>query len=282
MTRQHHTERSLIVPGLFFHNYSLFSIAHLLLRWALLFYGKIKRMATQIYKIYNVKTIDGINIEIIPLKIKYMRQVMDLFSSIKDDSSEDEIIDILCECVRISMIQYYPPLSNKFEDIVDNFDINTLYDILENSVGIKINKKKNIDQDSNQESKTSKESSNWEDLDLAKLENEIFLLGIWKDYDELERSISMPELLSTISSRRDLDYQEKKFLAAIQGVDLEGEDSKGSQKEWEDMKARVFSGGATSDSNDILALQGQNAVKAGFGIGFGLDYEDSRDPAVML
>ncbi len=46
------------------------------------------------------------------------------------------------------------------------------------------------------------------------------------------------------------------------------------QKEWEDMKARVFSGGQTSDSNDVLSLQGVNAQKAGFGIGMGLDYED--------
>jgi hypothetical protein len=47
------------------------------------------------------------------------------------------------------------------------------------------------------------------------------------------------------------------------------------------MKARVFSGGATSDSNDVLSLQGQNARKAGFGIGMGLDYEDARDPSLM-
>jgi hypothetical protein len=93
----------------------------------------------------------------------------------------------------------------------------------------------------------------------------------------------MPELVATIGSIRDLDYQEKKFLAAIQGVDLDGETNKDKgQKEWEDMKARVFSGGATSDSDDVLALQGVNATKAGFGIGLGLDYEDFRDPAVML
>jgi hypothetical protein len=47
------------------------------------------------------------------------------------------------------------------------------------------------------------------------------------------------------------------------------------------MKARVFSKGATSDSNDVLSLQGQNAKKAGFGIGMGLDYEDARDPSLM-
>jgi hypothetical protein len=40
------------------------------------------------------------------------------------------------------------------------------------------------------------------------------------------------------------------------------------------MKARVFSGGQTSDSNDVLSLQGANAQKAGFGIGMGLDYEN--------
>jgi hypothetical protein len=43
------------------------------------------------------------------------------------------------------------------------------------------------------------------------------------------------------------------------------------------MKARVFSRGATSDSSDVLSLQGQNAKRAGFGIGMGLDYEDLRN-----
>jgi hypothetical protein len=92
----------------------------------------------------------------------------------------------------------------------------------------------------------------------------------------------MPELMVTLSSKRELDYEEKKFLAAIQGVDLES--SSGSdkgQKEWEDMKARVFSQGATSDSNDVLALQGQNAQKAGFGINMGLDYENLVDPTLL-
>ena len=85
----------------------------------------------------------------------------------------------------------------------------------------------------------------------------------------------MPELVAPLGSIRDLDYQEKKFLAAIQGVDLDGETNKDKgQKEWEDMKARVFSKGQTSDSNDVLSLQGANAQKAGFGIGMGLDYEN--------
>jgi hypothetical protein len=93
----------------------------------------------------------------------------------------------------------------------------------------------------------------------------------------------MPELMSTLEVMRDLDYQEKKFLAAMQGVDLDKESGKDKgQKEWEDMKARVFSGGQTEDANDVLSLQGPKAKQLGFGIGLGLDYEDDRDPSVML
>ena len=43
---------------------------------------------------------------------------------------------------------------------------------------------------------------------------------------------------------------------------------------WEKMKAKVFSGGKSSNPNDVLALQGVNAQKAGFGIGMGMGYED--------
>jgi hypothetical protein len=239
-------------------------------------------MATYIYKIENIQTIDGIDIELTPLKIKYMRQVMDVFKTIDTEMTEEEVIDILCQCVQISMKQYYPEFAKSVDLVLDNFDLKTVYKVLDVAVGIKINKE-DEDFKIKEQATQSQEDSSWENLDLAKLETEVFLLGIWKDYDELERSLSMPELVSTIGSSRELDYQEKKFLAAIQGVDLEGgPDSDKGQKEWEDMKARVFSGGATSDSKDILALQGQNAVKAGFGIGMGLDYEDARDPAVML
>ena len=48
----------------------------------------------------------------------------------------------------------------------------------------------------------------------------------------------------------------------------------GKADPWEEMKARVFSGGRAKDSDDILYYQGVNASKAGFGIGMGLDYED--------
>jgi hypothetical protein len=57
----------------------------------------------------------------------------------------------------------------------------------------------------------------------------------------------------------------------MQGVDLDKQS--GKQNAWEEMKARVFSGGSTANANDVVALQGSNAQKAGFGIGMGLSYE---------
>jgi hypothetical protein len=80
----------------------------------------------------------------------------------------------------------------------------------------------------------------------------------------------MPELVAILEAKNNQDYENRKFMAALQGVDL---DSSSSENKWEEMKARVYSKGATSNPNDILALQGAAATRAGFGIGQGLDYE---------
>jgi len=217
---------------------------------------------------------DGEQIEIYPLKIKYLREFMEAFHLIKESKNDLESISYLSECARIAMQQYKPEIANTLEELEDHVDLPTIYKIINIGGGISVNGE--VDESVKEQAlKEDSMGSGWEELDLAKLESEIFLLGIWKDYQELEANLSMPELVATIGSIRELDYQEKKFLAAIQGVDLDGETNKDKgQKEWEDMKARVFSGGQTSDSNDVLSLQGVNAQKAGFGIGMGLDYEN--------
>lgn len=228
-------------------------------------------MATTIYNSQIIHLFDGTELEIIPLKIKYLREFMDTFKKVKKTKTDDEAIAVLVECVRVCMKQYYPSISKSVEDVEDNIDMPTVYQVLDVSAGIKINKKS----EEPVKDQALDSGQTWENLDLAKLESEVFLLGIWKDYQELETSLSMPELMATLEISRELDYTEKKFMAAIQGVDLDKESgSSRGQKEWEDMKARVFSGGKTGDSNDIVALQGFAAQKAGFGIGHGLDYED--------
>jgi hypothetical protein len=237
--------------------------------------GKIDKMATEVYSKSNIYLIDGTEIEIVPLKIKYLREFMQEFSFIKNTKNDDEAIYVLAKCARVCMKQYYPEISKTVEDIEDNVDLPTIYKMLDIAAGIKIDKKS----EETVKNQAVESGSTWDDLDLAKLESEAFLLGIWKDYQELEESMSMPELLATLMIKRELDHTEKKFLAALQGVNLDEQGSDGKQrgqKEWEDLKARVFSRGQTTDSNDVLSLQGPTAAKAGFGIGMGLDYEDLR------
>lgn len=224
-------------------------------------------MATKIYDISVVELVDGTQLEITPLKIKYLREFMSAFEAVKGSKDDAEAIPALVDCTVITMKQFFPSITTA-EQLEDSMDLPTVYEILDIAAGIKIKP------DSTEVKKEATESGGtWEDLDLAKLESEVFLLGIWKDYEDLERSLSMPELIATLGSKRELDYEEKKFLAAIQGIDLD-EDKDRASNAWEDMKARVFSGGQAQTSDDVVSLQGINAQQAGFGVGMGLDYEN--------
>jgi hypothetical protein len=224
-------------------------------------------MATTVYNTKNIVLQDGVEIELAPLKIKYLRQLMDIFDEVRNSKGDLEAIIALSKCARICMKQFRPEITETQEMLEEYVDLQNIYDILDITAGIKIN-----EQSEEPIKKQAVDSgSSWDELDLAKLESEVFLLGIWKDYDELERSLSMPELMITLSIGRELNYDEKKFLAAMQGVDLDKNNSKSNA--WEEMKAKVFSGGQAANAKDIMALQGINAQKAGFGIGMGLSYE---------
>lgn len=224
-------------------------------------------MATKVYETGTAELVDGTVIELKPLKIKYLREFMEVFDLVKESSNDDQAIAALSECARVCMKQFYPSIKT-IEELEDSIDLPNIYKVIDIAAGIKIKQDK---EESVKKQAEDSQGATWQDLDLLKIESEVFLLGIWKDYEEMELSMSMPELVTTIGAKRDLDYQEKKFLAAIQGVDLEEDKTKGNA--WEEMKARVFSRGQTNNPNDILSLQGANAVKQGFGIGMGLDYE---------
>jgi hypothetical protein len=225
-------------------------------------------MATEIYKSGTIYLIDGTPLYITPLKIKYLREFMVAFENVKSSKGDEEAISALAVCAAITMQQYKPEIDSvdKLEDVMD---LPTVYDLLELSAGIRVKP----ESEETVKAQAVDSGSSWDDVDLAQMESEAFLLGIWKDYEMLERSLSMPELIATLNSKRELDYEEKKFLAAIQGVDLDKQTGKGKSDPWEEMKARVFSKGQTSDPTDILSYQGVTASKAGFGIGMGLDYE---------
>ena len=77
------------------------------------------------------------------------------------------------------------------------------------------------------------------------------MLGQWKNFDELESSLSLEELTALLEISRKRSYEDKKFLAAINGVELEDEVSE-------------------EENSDILELQGYAASREGFGIDQGL------------
>lgn len=94
-------------------------------------------------------------------------------------------------------------------------------------------------------------------------------MGIWKSYDDLEESLSIPELFTTLEAMHDSKWEDRKFAASLQGVDLE---KNAADSTWEKIKAKAFSGNRTEVPNDIVGLQGKIAKQKGFGIGMGMDY----------
>jgi hypothetical protein len=133
-------------------------------------------MATKIYKTKNIYLFDGTEIEIMPLKIKYLREFMDVFDTIKNTKNDDEAMMVLLDCTRVAMKQYFPEISKNIEDLENNIDLPTIHEILDLAGNIKIG------EDSEDDVKTQAQKGDpgpsWEDFDLAKLESEVFLLGI--------------------------------------------------------------------------------------------------------
>lgn len=231
-------------------------------------------MSTKIYETKYIELIDGTSLLIGPLKIYYLRQFMDKFEELDKPTTEDPL-DVLIECSLIAMAQYYPIIKTK-EQLEDSLDMKNMYNLIEYCSGIKFTTDEKGSKENNSIDNDSKNKNTWDTLDLAKLESEIFLLGIWKDYEELEKSLSLAELFATLESKRESDYQDKKFTASLKGIDLDEASGKAQEDPWEAMKARVaakLSGIGDGNPNDVTALQGVKAQQLGFGIGMGLDYE---------
>ena len=55
---------------------------------------------------------------------------------------------------------------------------------------------------------------------MASLVLRAMLLGIWKNVEELEENISLPELTSILQSNAEQEYSDRKFTAALKGIEL--------------------------------------------------------------
>ena len=78
----------------------------------------------------------------------------------------------------------------------------------------------------------------------------------------------MPELIQTFKSMQKTEDEKRKFLAMLQGVDLNEDKKEGPT--FEDIQRRAM--GIETSSDDVVSLQGAFAAEAGFGIGAGLGY----------
>ena len=79
----------------------------------------------------------------------------------------------------------------------------------------------------------------------------------------------MPELIQTFKSMQKTEDEKRKFLASLQGVNL-NEEEKEEGPTFDDIRRRAL--GLNVNGNDVISLQGQFASEAGFGIGAGLGY----------
>ena len=96
-------------------------------------------MATKIYESLELELLDGKVIEVKPLSIKNLREVMKAWGKTAEIASEDEFLEILIECVQIAMKQFAPELATNRELLEDAVDLQTMYKILEVGADIKLN-----------------------------------------------------------------------------------------------------------------------------------------------
>jgi hypothetical protein len=80
----------------------------------------------------------------------------------------------------------------------------------------------------------------------------------------------MPELIQTLKSINKKESDNRKFLAGMQGVDLEEGKEEQESTTFEDIRRRAL--GVNARADDVISLQGTFAQEAGFGIGAGLGY----------
>lgn len=91
----------------------------------------------------------------------------------------------------------------------------------------------------------------------------------------------MPELTALLKAARDSKHDDRRFFAAIQGIDLDKNapreqiDSSAKRNSFEDMQARAFSGGRAEDADDILSLWGGHGERQGMKVGESLNDETS-------
>lgn len=92
------------------------------------------------------------------------------------------------------------------------------------------------------------------------------MLGIWKNFQDIEESLTLPELEALISQSREAEYRKQQFMAAIQGIDLGEAMADQNKEKWRQAQLRAEA-----------TLGGKSAEQAEFDdIGLGLEVENDE------
>jgi hypothetical protein len=96
-------------------------------------------MATKVYESVELELLDGKVVNIKPLNLKHLREVMKEWAKAQEAKTEDEFLDTLISCTQIAFKQYDPSLAGDRDALENALDIQTMYKILEVAAEIKLN-----------------------------------------------------------------------------------------------------------------------------------------------
>ena len=65
------------------------------------------------------------------------------------------------------------------------------------------------------------------------------LLGIWKNIEDLETHLSLPELQAVLSAGRDQEHRRNKFMAALKGINLDEHSKEDTQERFDKIERRA-------------------------------------------
>ena len=147
-------------------------------------------MATKIYESGQVELLNGVIVEAVPLKIKYLRELMDAFELVKNSDGDDEAMTNLALCASITLKQYCPEFYPEAEDLC-NMPI--VYQLLNYAAGIKVNK----DSDESVKKQAVDSGSSWEEL--------INGVSSLKEFSDVSMNFAMTPSGSTLSNNSIFD-----------------------------------------------------------------------------
>lgn len=65
------------------------------------------------------------------------------------------------------------------------------------------------------------------------------LVGRWKNFAELEECLNLPELEQIVKKSRDANYEQRKFAAALKGINLDDAATEAAQERFDAVQRRV-------------------------------------------